>query len=111
MERAFYKQIKLAKSLEFKFNTLKNKRTSNLQPISLISYLSKKSSSKTVKLHFYYSTHIYDDSITRYFPLSKREFPSKIECCVYIMHREFQNFFRIILSLLANLQLMNAFYS
>ena len=42
MERVFYKQIKLAKSLEFKFNTVKNKGTSNLRPISLISYLSKK---------------------------------------------------------------------
>ena len=56
-----------------------NKGNSKLQPISLISYISKKkkekkkkkkSCNKSVKLHFYYSTQKYDDSITIYFPFS-----------------------------------------
>ena len=58
--------------------------------ISLISYLpkkgqEKKSCNKSLKLHFYYSAQKYDDSILLYFPFSKRQFPQKIECCVYIM--------------------------
>ena len=32
---------------------------------------------KSVKLHFYHSTQECDDSITRYFPFYKREFPEK----------------------------------
>ena len=52
--------------------------------MSLITYLSttkkkkkkerkeKKGCNKSVKLHFYYSTQKYDDSITRYFRFSKR---------------------------------------
>ena len=32
---------------------------------------------KILKTSFSYSTQKYDDSITRYFPFSKREFPKK----------------------------------
>ena len=64
-------------------------------PISFISYLflKKKSCSKTVKRHFCYSAQKDDDSITKYFPFTKREFPSKVLCCVYIMRREFSGSF------------------
>ena len=47
-----------------------------------------KSCNKSVKLHCHNSTQKYDDSITRYFPFSKREFPPKIKCCFYIIHGE-----------------------
>ena len=57
-----------------------------------------KSCNKSVKLRFYYSKQKYDDSITRYFPFSKREFSKKIKCCVYIMHGKFSGSFPIILS-------------
>ena len=61
---------------------LKQQATSKLQPISLISYLSKKkqktkSCNKSVKLYSYYSTQECDNSITIYFPFSKRQFPKK----------------------------------
>ena len=44
---------------------------------NLLSFRIKKSCSKIVKLHFYIS----------------REFSSKIECCVYMMHREISESF------------------
>ena len=40
--------------------------------------IEKKSCNKSLKLHFYYSRQKYDDSITRYFPFSKREFLKKL---------------------------------
>ena len=46
-----------------------------------------------VKVHFSYSTQKYGDSIRRYFPFSKRKSPSKIECCVQIMHWGFSGSF------------------
>ena len=69
---------KTSKKKNLNLKQLGNKGTSKLQPISLISYLSKKKKSrnKSVKLRFYYSTQKYD-SITRYFPFSKKEFPKK----------------------------------
>ena len=85
IERGLYKQIKLI-------------------------FKKKKSCNKSVELHCHYSTQKYDDTITRYFPFSKREF-QKIECWVYIMHGKFSEVFLIILSLFSNLKLMSAFYS
>ena len=66
----------------FNLKQYSNKENSKLQSISLIFYLSKKrkkkkSYNKSVKLHLYYSTQKYDESLTRYFPFSKREFPQK----------------------------------
>ena len=94
----------------------RNKRTSNLQPVSLISVFKKKkkkkrekkSCSKTVKLYFYYSTQKYGDSVTKYFAFCKRESPWKIECCVYIKCTgNFQEVYVILL--FANLKLISAF--
>ena len=38
----------------------------------------RKSCNKSVKRHCYFSTQKYDDSITRYFPLSKKEFQNNL---------------------------------
>ena len=69
---------KTSKKQNLNLKQFRNKGTSNRRAISLTSYLSekKKSCNKSVKLHFYYSTQKYD-SITRYFPFSKRNFPKK----------------------------------
>ena len=82
MKRDFYKQIKLAKTLEFKLKTVRNlKATANF--FNFLSFKKKKERkekkicNKYVKLQFYYSTQKYDDSITTYFPFSKRQFPKK----------------------------------
>ena len=73
MKRDFYKQTKLVKTLEFKLKTVSNfKATANF--FNFLSF-KKKSCNKSVKLYFYYSTQKYDDSITTYFPFSKRQFP------------------------------------
>ena len=71
----------------------------------------KKSCNKSVKLHFYYSTQNYDDSITRYFPFSKRKFSQKSNVVFTQCMGKFQAVFLIMLFLLANLKLMSAFYS
>ena len=87
-KRDLYKQIKLAKILEFKLKTERNfKATTNF--FNFLSFKKKekkkrkekKSYNKSAKLHFYYSTEKYDNSITSvatYFSFSKRQFPPKL---------------------------------
>ena len=95
MERDLYKQIKPAETLAFKYDTVK-KWTSFKATSKFFNFLSFKKNQKKTKtscskianfISFFNSTQKYDDWITRYFPFSKREFTSKIECCVYKMHR------------------------
>ena len=57
-----------------------------------------------MKLHCYYYTRKYDDSITRYFPFLKENSPkNRMLCNAWEM---FRKVFLIILSLFANLKLM-----
>ena len=80
MERDVYKQTKLAKTLELNLKTGSNfKAKANV--FNFLSFKKKikerkKSCNKSAKLYFYYSTQKYD-SITTYFPFSKRQFPKK----------------------------------
>ena len=75
MERDLYKLTKLAKNIKFKLKTVSNfKATANF--FNFLSFKKKKSCNKLLKLYFYYSRK-YDDSITTYFPFSKRKFTKK----------------------------------
>ena len=89
---------KTSKKTEFKLKTVSNFKAR----ANFFNFLS-------VKL--YYSTQKYDDSITRYFPFSKRQFPQKLNAVFTSCMWNFQEVFLIILSLFANLKLMSAFYS
>ena len=108
MERDLSKQTKLTKTLEFILKTISNfKAAANF--LNFLSFKKeKRSCNKSVK--FYYSTQKYD-SITTYFPFSKRQFPPKLNAVFTQCMWNFQEVFLIMLSLFANVKLMSAFYS
>ena len=56
-------------------------------------------------------TQKYDDSMTRYFPFSKRKFPQKLNIVFTLYIENFQEVFMIMLPSFENLQLMSASYS